>query len=193
MAHFFTADEKQFIKEHVHGISNAELTEMVNAHFSLDLTVNQIKNFKKNHKLNSGLNGRLKPGHIPINRVRKGVDGWRPSQFKKGHKPHNYMPVGSERVSDGYVYIKIADPKKWKGKHILIWEDHNGPVPKGHVVIFGDSNRRNFDINNLILVSRKQLVKLNQNNLIKDNADLTRTGIIIADIYSKIGERKKRK
>ena len=32
-----------------------------------------------------------------------------------------------------------------------------------------------------------------QRGLIYDDAELTRTGIIIADIHNKIGERKKRK
>jgi hypothetical protein len=45
----------------------------------------------------------------------------------------------------------------------------------------------------LQLVTRSQLVRLNQNNLIRDNAELTKTGIIIVDIYGKIGERERRK
>ena len=107
------------------------------------------------------------------------------------------MPIGSERVNaDGYVDIKIQDGqqrKNWKGKHILVWEDHNGPVPQGHAVIFGDRNPRNFEMDNLLLVSRKQLVRMNQRGLIQDDAQLTKTGIIIADIHNKIGERKKKK
>ena len=51
----------------------------------------------------------------------------------------------------------------------------------------------NFDPDNLILVSRKQLVRMNQRGLIHDDAELTKTGAIIADIYNKIGERKKKK
>ena len=57
----------------------------------------------------------------------------------------------------------------------------------------GDGNKRNFDPDNLILVSRAQLVRLNQGNLIQNDAELTRTGITIADIQNKIGERKKAK
>lgn len=89
--------------------------------------------------------------------------------------------------------IKVAEGQKhknWKGKHIVIWEAANGPVPKGHVVIFGDGNIRNFVPGNLLLVSRKQLVRLNQMNLIQEDAELTRTGILIADICNKIGEWK---
>lgn len=193
MAHFFTREEAKFIKEHVKGRGNQELTDMVNAHFGLNLTMAQIRSYKKNHKLSSGLDGRFKPGQVPPNKGRKGQGGWEPTQFKKGYRPHNYQPVGTERVNgDGYVDIKIADPNKWKGKHILIWEEHNGPVPPGHAVIFGDGNRRNFEPDNLLLVSRKQLVRMNQRGLIQDDAELTKTGIIIADIHNKIGERKKK-
>jgi len=191
--HYFTLEEAEFLKEHVPGRGNPELTEMFNAHFSLNLGLNQIKAYKKNHKLSSGLDGRFPPKHTPFNKGKKGIGGWEPTQFKEGNRPWNYQPVGSQRINgDGYVDIKIADPNKWKGKHILTWEAANGPVPKGHAVIFGDGNKRNFELDNLILVSRKQLVRLNQHNLIQNDAELTRTGVIIADIYNKIGARKRR-
>lgn len=193
MAHFFTPEEAEYIRKHVVGCSNQELTDLFNAHFGLNLTLAQIKAYKKNHKLSSGLDGRFEPGHVPFNKG-KSTGGWEPTQFKKGHRPHNYKPVGAERVNgDDYVDVKIADPNKWKGKHILIWEEYHGPVPRGHAVIFGDGNRRNFDPDNLILVSRAQLAILNKNRLIQNNADLTRTGIIVVDVYRKIGERKKTK
>jgi len=198
MAHFFTPEEAEFLREHVKGRGNQELTDLFNAHFDLNLALTQIMDYKKNHKLSSGLDGRFRPGQEPFNKGRKGVflggNVAEAAQFKMGHRPWNYMPVGSERVNDdGYVDIKVADPNKWKGKHIVIWEEHNGPVPKGHAVIFGDRNKRNFEPDNLILVSRKQLIRMNQSNLIKEAAELTKTGIIIADIYNKIGERRKTK
>jgi len=192
MAHKFTQGEAEFLRTHVEGRGNIELTELFNTNLGLELSVKQIKAYKKNHGLSSGRDGRFQSGHVPANKGRKGVDGWAPTQFKKGCKPWNYLPVGSERVNgDGYLDIKIEDPNKWKGKHILIWENANGPVPTGHAVIFGDKDNRNFEVDNLILVSRKQLVRLNQHNLIQDNADLTKAGIIIADICNKIGERKR--
>jgi len=194
--HHYTSEQIEFIKQNVAGRGNAELTELFNKHFNLELGVNQIKGFKKNHKLSSGLTGHFPKGNVPFNKGRKGIsyEGMKATQFKKGHKPWNYKPVGSERVNgDDYVDIKIADPNKWKGKHILIWEAANGPVPKGYAIIFGDGNKRNFNLDNLLLVSRKQLVRLNQKNLISDDAELTKTGIIIADIFNRIGERKRSK
>lgn len=191
MLHVFTPDQARFITENVKGISNKELTYRFNAHFNINLEINQIKAYKKNHKLSSGLNGQFKKNNIPANKGKKGMGGWKPTEFKKGHIPQNYMPVGNERVNgDDYIDIKIADPNKWKGKHILIWEKHNGPVPKDHVVIFGDGNKRNFNLDNLILVSRQQLLILNRNKLIQKDTDLTKTAVLIANVYQKIYEIK---
>lgn len=193
--HSFSTKQLEFLRNHVVGRSKRDLTELFNKHFQLDLLEKQIKSCCKRHKLPlSGLDGRFKLGRTPFNKGLKGSFGGEDTQFKKGNKPHNYKPVGTERVNgDGYVDIKVADPNKWRAKHTLIWQEANGPVPKGHAIIFGDGNRRNFELDNLVLVSRKQLAMLNKHHLIKDNADLTRTGVILTDILMKISERTKAK
>ncbi|MFD2116366.1 HNH endonuclease signature motif containing protein [Paenibacillus yanchengensis] len=190
----FTKKQKDFIVKHVEGRSNVELTDLFNSHFGLSIKVSQIKSFKKNNRLSSGLTGRFEPGRVPFNKgIKKYWIGGEDTQFKKGHIPKNYMPVGTERVNtDDYVDIKIADPNKWRGKHLVIWEKHNErAVPTGYVVIFGDGNRRNFNPDNLILVTRGQLAIMNRRGLIQKDAELTRTGILLADIYKKIGEKKR--
>jgi hypothetical protein len=186
-----------------------ELTEKFNKKFGLTLTVSAMISTADRYGYHNGRDTTIKPdgsilglgyrfpkGHVPANKGKKGISypGMETTQFKKGNRPHNYMPVGSERVNgDDYVDVKIADPNKWRGKHILVWETANGPVPKGYVVIFGDGDKRNFKPDNLILVSRKQLVRLNKHHLIQNNTELTKMGIIIADIYNKIGEKKRKK
>lgn len=191
MAHKYTKEQADFIKTNINGTKTDELTKMFNVQFGLSLKQSQIKSFVTNHGLKSGVDCRLKKGNVPFNKGKKGTYGWEPTQFKKGNKPHNYMPVGSERINgDGYIDVKIADPNKWRPKHLLIWEKINGAVPNGHVVIFGDGNKLNLDINNLILVSRRQLVTLNKKQLIKNDAELTKTGILIADLYHKISQAK---
>lgn len=195
MRHIYTEEEKEFIAGNAKGRSTKELTDMVNKKFGLSLRTSQIRAFKKNYSITSGVDCRFKKDQEPWNKGKTGLDlGGKETQFKKGNKPHNYMPVGSERINgDGYVDIKIADPDEWKGKHILIWEKHNGPVPEGHVIIFGDRDNRNFEIENLICVSRQELLVMNQNGLIKNNSELTKTGVIIADLHRKIAKRKRQK
>lgn len=187
---------QRFIVENHKGTSPKDMAEQLNKTFKTSYTRNQIGAYYKNHKLNSGIDSRFPKGHVPANKGMKGIGGWEPTQFKKGNKPANWVPLGTERINvDGYIEVKIADGKlnkNWKAKHIHVWEAANGPVPKGHVIIFGDGNRLNLDLDNLLLVTRQQLVRLNQNNLIQDNAELTKTGIIIADIQNKIGELKRR-
>jgi hypothetical protein len=200
MANKYTEAQGQFIRDNISGKTIPELTRLFNSHFGLDIKYSQLKAYASNHGLKCGVNTCFPKGHVPFNKGKKGLNiGGVETQFKKGHMPHNYVPIGSERIRTprtnrisigDYIDVKIADPNIWRAKHILIWEADNGPVPKGHAVIFGDGNNRNFDINNLILVSRKQLAILNKKNLIQNDADLTRTAVIVADLYSKISERK---
>ncbi|HEU4708777.1 MAG TPA: hypothetical protein VFS17_05645, partial [Methylophilaceae bacterium] len=82
---------------------------------------------------------RFPKGHVPANKGKKGISypGMEATQFKPGHKPGNYRPVGSTRIcsKDGYVLIKIEEGMfKWKALHRIVWERMNGAVPPGHVV-----------------------------------------------------------
>lgn len=202
----YSDEQVGYIRENITGRSFKELTAMFNARFGMDLKVSAVISFADRNGLHNGRDSRFnkgyaptqfKKGHVPFNKGTKGISysGMETTQFKKGNKPANWVPLGSERITkDDYIQIKVQDgklQKNWRGKHILVWEEHNGPLPKGHVIVFGDKDKRNFDLENLILVSRKQLVRLNQHNLIQGNANLTRTGVIIADICNTIGERKR--
>lgn len=190
--HIWTEEEKEYLKQITPGHYHKEIQKMMNEKFNLELTLGQIKGAVKRYKLNTGITGHFKKGHTPFNKGTKGLTRANRTSFKKGNKPKNYKPVGSERLTkDGYIQVKVQDPNKWKLKHIVIWEKENGPIPKGHAVIFGDGNSQNLDINNLVLVSRQQLLVLNRNKLIKNDVNLTKTGIMVADIYLKINERRK--
>lgn len=188
---------RTFIVEHHVGVGHQAMADMVNKAFSTSYTKDQIKGCYARYKLDSGLTGQFTKGHTPFNKGKaKFWTGGEETQFKKGNVPPNRVSIGTERIDskDGYIYVKIQDGhlnKNWKQKHVMIWEERNGPVPNGHAVIFGDGNNRNFDPGNLLLVSRAQLVRLNQMNLIQNDAELTRTGIVIADITNKISQRRK--
>lgn len=71
--------------------------------------------------------------------------------------PHNYQPIGTEVITtDGYIKVKIGHPRKWKHKHILVWEEHNGPVPESHVIKFIDGNPLNCNIENLMTITKSE-------------------------------------
>lgn len=193
----YPGEVKDFIKTNHKGVGPKEMSELLNGTFGTKYTHSQMKGYYARFKLDSGVTGYFPKGHTTFNRGMKGITypGCVPTQFKKGNRPANWRPLESERISkDGYIEVKVADGrlnKNWKAKHIVIYEQHNGPVPPGRAVIFGDGDRRNFDPANLICVSRAQLARLNQMRLIQDDAELTKAGVTIADIHNKIGERKK--
>ena len=95
-----------------------------------------------------GVAFRFPKGHVPANKGVKGISypGMEATQFKKGEmSPHSkamYKPIGSHRINtkDGYLERKMTDglhgALRWKAVHRIVWEEANGPIPKGFVVRF---------------------------------------------------------
>ena len=198
----YTAEQIEFIKNNVTGRSYKELTALFNQHFGTNLTVSTVTATSFRYGFKNGrdtrfdkgcVSHRFKKGHVPVNKGTKGYMKPNKTSFKKGHMPQTYRPVGSERIdADGYRWVKTQDPKTWRMKHVLLWEQVNGAVPKGHIVIFADGDKSNITLDNLLLVSRGQLLMINKFGLIQNNAELTKVGVTIADVHLKIGERRRK-
>lgn len=192
--HIWSDEEKQYLAEITPGRGYKEIQSMMSCKFGFDYTHHQIKGAITRNKLNTGRTGRFEKGHATWNKGTKGLTKANVTSFKKGQKPHNYKPLGSERiVKDGYCEVKVSDTgRRWRPKHVLIYEKHHGKVPKGSAVIFLDGDKRNFDIDNLYLVTRSQLAMLNKNSLIQKDADLTKTAINVVDLMKKISAMEKK-
>ena len=88
------------------------------------------------------------------------------TMFQPGHRPHTWMPIGSDRTSkEGYLQRKTADTgctrRDYVAIHHLVWRMHGRTVPAGYALCFIDGDKRNFDINNLELVHRSELMRRN--------------------------------
>jgi len=118
---------------------------------------------------------RFQPGHVPAN---KGLrrPGWAPgrmkqTQFKPGARSgkaaQHWLPIGSTRLMDGYVYVKVADVPNvpytvnWLPLHILEWERVHGPMPAGHALAFRNRDRTDARLENLELITRRELMARN--------------------------------
>lgn len=115
---------------------------------------------------------RFKPGQTFRNKGKRYTAGGRSAEtrFRSGERTGRaaevYRPIGTERVTDdGYRHRKIRDTgpmhKRWRAVHLLNWEAVNGPLPAGHAVTFLDGCRGNCDIDNLILVTRAEMMARN--------------------------------
>lgn len=190
----YTKEQKEFLVKHNKGTYRQELADMFNKEFNDNITATEIKSFRGNNKLNSGLTGQFEKGHIPYNKgkkwadyvSKKGQENSRKTTFKKGNIPHNHRPVGSERITkDGYTEIKIKEPNKWQLKHRYIYEKKYGKIPDGMNLIFLDGNKQNIELSNLKLVSRAEDLIMNTNKLFTKDKELTNSGVLIAKVINK--------
>ena len=198
--HRYSEEQKEFIITNNYGKYSKELAEMFNKHFNTNITSKEIAYFRRNNKLNSGLTGQFKKGNVPHNKDKKqieymsqeAIEKTKETRFKKGNKPKNYRPVGSERITkDGYTEVKVADPNKWETKNKIIYKQYFGDIPEGHKIIYADGNKLNNDINNLILVSDNEELIMNRYRLRTENIELTKTGYLIAKVIDKTNELNK--
>lgn len=185
----------QFLKDNVKGISLQELTDRFNRAFNSELSKEAIGRMKRKLNLTSGVNTKFKKGQTSWNKGKKmsqeTYEKCKKTMFQKGNLS-NARPVGDERIDvDGYTYIKVEQPNKWKLKHRVLWEEKYGDIPKGYNLIFADGNKQNLDLDNLILVSNSELFILNQKALYKKDKELTKSGVAIAKVIDKVNKRKK--
>lgn len=203
MRHKWSEKEDRWLTKNVKGITLKELTKRYNKKFNMKLSESAIANRKNKLNLHSGITGgQFQKGQISWNKgktwdeymPKESQERSRKTTFKKGNIPPNHREIGSERLdSDGYILVKIQDGKghkNWTLKHRLIWKSMYGNIPTGYKIMFADGNKRNFDINNLILVSDAEELIMNQNKFVKDNSDLTKVGLNIARIINKVNKRK---
>ena len=192
--HRYSEEQKKFIITNNYGKYSKELAEMFNQHFNTNITSKEIAYFRRNHKLKSGLRGQFKKGNVAHNKGKKqieymsqeSIERTKETRFKKGNKPKNYRPIGSERITkDGYIEVKVSDPNKWETKNKIIYKQYFGDIPKGHKVIYADGNKLNNDINNLILVSDNEELIMNRHKLRTEDIELTKTGYLIAKVIDK--------
>ena len=99
-------------------------------------------------------------------------------------KVPSYCPnraIGYEKLSGGITQIKTASGK-WKGKHVVLWEEANGEVPEGHCVIFANGNKQDMTIDNLLLVQKSVLMTMSVLGLHSTDPEMTKIGHMAATL-----------
>jgi len=193
-------DQHAFLEDAYTRHSIVVCTSMINIWWRTSFTVEQIKSYTSRHKMLSGRTGRFEKGQIPANAGTKGVMKPNRASFKKGrpaHEARNYVPVGSLRFTrDGYMERKVTDDptlvpaRRWIPEHRLIWEAAYGPVPDGHVVVFLDGDRLNFDLENLRCVPRGVLGMLNKRGLNESTGEARKAGILTCELELRANQRR---
>ena len=200
MRHKYTAEQIAWLKDNVKGKPWKEIAAEFNKQFSTDCSISGLEQISRKMLglCNGCLGGRFVKGQKAWN---KGIpmkpetlEKIRPTLFKKGHKTWKYREVGSERLDkNGYIIVKVADPKKWRRKHFVEWKKYHEPIDiSKEALVFLDGNRLNCDISNLKKVSRSQLAVMSKKGLWQTEADCQETALLLADVIVKTHKLEKR-
>jgi len=131
--------------EHDHGQRVDAVSDEFRERFGFGLTRGQINLFRASHGTQVRQDGTRRGGGARV-------------------------PVGTERKGkDGYTVIKVREETNvamskdnWMLKHVWVWEQANGEkLPKGHIVMFADKDKTNFDPDNLVAVPKKLMGVMN--------------------------------
>lgn len=188
----YTAEQLDYLK------ANAKtprklLAEMFNLKFGTDYNHGVIKTLCTRMGLRTGRNGKFGKDSQPWNKGTVGVMKANSGSWTKGSNSEwNRKPIGYERFHvDGYTMVKVAEPNKFKLKHVVIWENENGPMPDKHVIRFKDGNKTNFDLDNLVCIPLGVNARLNkQYKHSEADAELKPLLVTMAQIDQKIYEKE---
>lgn len=198
----------EFVRDNSWGASSKEMAEMVNEKFGTSFTQTMMKQFRQRHQIKSGVAGWYQKGHPPgtkgktIEEICKHdpekLARVRSTQFKKGDRPINEMPIGTVVAnSQGYLIRKKqmegGQWDRWEFLHRAVWEEHNGPVPDGMIIMFKDGNKQNCDISNLMLVSRGEIATMTKKGLRFEDPDLTEAAAGMVRLMISANKKRRRK
>ncbi len=117
----------------------------------------------------------FKKGQTPPNKGKKqneymtaeAIERSANTRYKKGNMPHNSYAQESGVIVErkdkrgvAYKMIKLAHAK-WLHLHVHLWQQANGIVPKGMLVVFKDGNTMNCTLENLELIDRAENMRRN--------------------------------
>ncbi|MFC3875397.1 HNH endonuclease [Neisseria musculi] len=186
----YSEDEKTFLKANS-TLQRKELAAAFNKRFDRDLSVQNIKSMCTRNRWLTGRDGRFEKGSRPANKGTKGFMKENGGSFKKGHRPRNSVSVGTEVVAKDWVKVKVAEPNVWRNKSHMVWEQYHGsPPPRGMFLLHLDCDFTNNAIENLVMVSRADMGKLNKRKFRDTPLELRQSLVLVAKIGTAINNRK---
>ena len=179
----WTKELIEYLKKHYDDLSYKKLSEIMNNSFNIKTTPSSIE-----HKVNRLGLKKSEEGLNKSRNLKAASLFW----FQKGHIPYSKKPIGYERIDpNGYIWIKVANPNVFKAKHRVVWEKAHGKIPKSHCILFMDGNSQNCNLDNLQLISRGELAVINKMGIQRNDADLTKTLLVLSRLIIKTSERER--
>lgn len=93
---------------------------------------------------------------------KEGLDKMSLTHFKSVPvEQHPSYKGGIQKPKNDCYYVAVTNNVRLR-KPRVIWEQHNGKIPHGMIIIHEDGNRYNDNIDNLRCITRAELIKINR-------------------------------
>ena len=166
--HTWTDEQVEYLKSIAEGTPRKDIVDKINEKFDLNLSMQQIRDCMNDRGIRNNIDKKF--------------------SAKDGNRCQQEKPIGTiSKWECGYTRIKIGD-NEWEFIQRYVWRKHHGEIPPGHSVIFLDGNTDNYNIENLALVNRNELMKYNSMKLSSDNQELNRVTVNLAKLMTKSKE-----
>ena len=165
MKNRYTNEFKDFIKENVSKYTKEDLRLLLQDKFDITLSNEALRRYLNRHKIKG-----------------KYID----------YKEYNVRNVdkcsiGTERITDEGVFVKIAQPDKWRRKSRVMYEKyHNCKLKDNEYIVFLNHNNKDFSKENLAKTSLQEIAYLHNKEMYSSNPKLTKLGILTAKLMIKV-------
>ena len=169
--HTWTNEQIEYLKKIAEGTPRKEIVKKINDKFNLNLTILQVRDCMNKRGIRNNIDKRFSAKNV--------------------NRCQHEKPIGTiSRWECGYARIKTGK-NEWEFIQRYVWKEHYGEIPPGYSVIFLDGNTDNYNIENLALVNKNELMKYNSMRLNSDNQELNKVVVNLAKLMTKAKERGK--
>ena len=167
--HTWTDEQIEYLKSIAKGTPRKDIVDKINEKFNLNLSMQQLRDCMNSRGIRNNIDKKF--------------------SAKDGNRCQQEKPIGTiSRWECGYTMIKTGK-NEWEFIQRYVWRKHHGEIPPNHSVIFLDGNTDNYNIENLALVNRNELMKYNSMKLGSDNQELNRVAVNLAKLMTKAKEK----
>ncbi len=170
MRNRYTKDFKDFVQENVSKYTLEDLRLILEDKFNIELSIEALRRYLNRYHIK----GKYKD--YQKHKARNGG----------GHS----SPIGAEQITKDGVFIKVAQPDKWRRKSRVMYERyHNCKLEDDDYIVFLNQNNNDFSKGNLIKSSRKEIAYLHNNKTFSKNPKLTELALLSAKLMIKSKEK----
>ena len=162
----YSEAECAFLKQHSH-LTNETIVNLFNVKFETQRSLSAIQS------------------KLSTMGVRRGQEKGRENGDVCYYHELGYQLLKTPKYKCGRTF------RNYQFKHVVVWEEANGPIPKGHCLRFLDGDNQNCSLGNLALFNRTENIFLNLLRYNDAPEELRKTIILTAKLKAMVTERKK--